>query len=155
MQAGTALHGSAPAFTAHTAVTGSVTGSRKLTIELWLKPDVNALESFATAVSTPGNAQFRHFLSPSAYTARFGPTASQVNAMESWLRGQGFSGISTDSQRTYVRATASVSAIDAAFRVQEKLYQATATVNAGPYQLQANDRTITLPSSLALAASWA
>jgi hypothetical protein len=48
-----------------------------------------------------------------------------------------------------VRATASVSAIDAAFGVREKLYRATATVNAGPYQLRANDGTVTLPSSLA------
>jgi subtilase family serine protease len=148
-QGSTPLPGSAPAFTANTAVTASVPGSQKLTIQLWLKPSLAAVQSFATAVSTPGNAQFRHYLSPAAYTARFGPTASQVNAVESWLRGQGFSGISADSQRTYVRATASVSAIDTAFGVQEKLYRATATVNAGPYQLRANDGAVKLPSSLA------
>jgi subtilase family serine protease len=148
-QAATPLPGSVPAFTANTAVTGSVAGSQKLTIQLWLKPDLSGLQSFAAAASTPGNSQFRHYLSPSAYTARFGPAASQVNAVESWLRGQGFGDISTDSQRTYVRATAPVSAIDAAFRVQEKLYRATATVNAGPYQLRANDSAVTLPSSLA------
>lgn len=148
-QAETSLPGSAPAFTAHAAVTGLVAGSRQLTIQVWLTPDLSGLASFATGASTPGTPQFRHYLSPPEYTARFGPAASQVNAVESWLRGQGFSAISADAQRTYVRATAPVSAIDAAFRVQEKLYRSTATENAGPYQLQANDVPVTLPSSLA------
>lgn len=148
-QAAAPLPGSSPAFTAHTPAIAQVAGSRRLTIELWLKPDLTAAGRFATAVSTPGGPRFRHHLSPAAYTARFGPAASQVNKVKGWLHGRGFTSISADPQRTYVRATAPVSVIDAAFGVREKLYRATATVNAGPYQLRANDSPVVLPSSLA------
>jgi subtilase family serine protease len=143
------LAGTAAPFTRHTHVTAEVAGSRSLTIQLWLKPDLAGAQRFATAVSTPGSASFRHFLSPEAYTARFGPSAREAGAAESWLRSKGFTGIHANGQRDYVRATAPVSKINAAFHVIMKLYQATKQVNAGPYPLRANDRPVTLPAWLA------
>ena len=52
-------------------------------------------------------------------------------------------------QRSYVRATATASTIDAAFRTQLEMYWASAAVNAGPYALRANSGPVILPSSLA------
>jgi subtilase family serine protease len=75
-------------------------------IELWLTPRTAAAASFAQAVSTPGNPQFRHYLSPDAWTARFGATKAQAGTVETWLRASGFSSISLSPQRSYVRATA-------------------------------------------------
>jgi subtilase family serine protease len=112
------LPGSAVPFAAHTMVTGEVASSQRLTIQLWLRPRLAAAASFATAVSTPGNAQFHHYLSPRGYTAQFGPGSSEARRVASWLHGQGFASIHTDSQRDYVRATASVATIDAAFAVR-------------------------------------
>ncbi len=143
------LANSAVPFTSHTRVIGAAAGSQQLSIQVWLKPQVAAAEAFATAVSTPGSPQFRHYLTPNGYTARFGPTSSEVSTIESWLRAAGFTGIHADSQRSYVRATATTSKIDAAFQVRLELYQASAQVNAGPYALRANDRAISIPSSLA------
>lgn len=144
----THLAGSVAAFTRHDAATGNVAGARRLSIQLWLRPHTAAAQRFASAASTPGNSKFHHYLSPAGYAARFGATRGEAARVESWLRSQGFTRVHTDAQRSYVRATATTSKINAAFRVRLKLYRASATANAGPYRLRANDRAISLPSSL-------
>jgi subtilase family serine protease len=143
------LPGTAVPFTSRIPATGDVAGSRSLTIEVWLRPDLAAAQRFATAVSTPGSPAFRHFLSPGAYTARFGASQAQASEVAAWLRSEGFTAVGADAQRDYVRATAPVSRIDAAFGVTMKFYQATKQVNAGRYALFANDRAVTLPAFLA------
>src|ERR1700733_1431311 len=107
------LAGSAVPFASHTRPTGDVAGSARLTIEVWLKPALAGAERFAAAVSTPGSPRFRHYLSPAAYTARFGASRGAAASVESWLRAEGFTAITTDSGRSYVRATAPVSKINA------------------------------------------
>ena len=147
--ADTILAGSAAPFTSHARSAGEVPGSTRLTIELWLRPDLAGAQRFAVAVSTPGGPLFRHYLSPAAYTARFGPSRGTAARVASWLRAEGFTAITTDPGRSYVRATAPVSAIDAALRVRLRIYRASASVNAGRYALRANDRAVSLPRSLA------
>jgi subtilase family serine protease len=144
------LAGSAAAFTSPGPVTGAVAGSARLTIQIWLRPGKGAAaERYATAVSTPGSTLYHHYLSPDAYTARFGASRAAASAVESWLRRQGFTSVQADAQRNYVRATGTVAAIDAAFRIQMDNYRSSASVNAGPYQLHASNRPVTVPKSLA------
>ena len=101
------LAGSAAPFTSHTRATGMVAGSTRLTVQVWLRPGhLAAAQQYATAVSTPGSKMFHHYLSPDAYTARFGASRAGAAAVRSWLRRQGFTSINTDAQRNYVRATA-------------------------------------------------
>jgi subtilase family serine protease len=143
------LAGSAVPFTTHTRAIGDVAGSTPLTIEVWLKPDLAAAEGFAAAVTTPGSPLFRHYLSPAAYTARFGASGGAAAQVESWLGSEGFTSITADSGRSYVRATAPVSKINAAFGVRLKTYGASASVKADGYPLHANNRPVSLPVSLA------
>ena len=124
------LPGSAVPFTSHTPVTGYVAGRPA--------PDGPALAEAghrrggaATAAATPGSPLFHHYLSPAAYTARFGASVAAVSGVESWLRGRGFTGVTADSGRSYVRATAPVPVINAAFRIRLTLYRPSAAVNAG------------------------
>jgi subtilase family serine protease len=145
----TLLPGSAVAFTSHTPVTGYVPGGQRLTVQLWLKPDVAGAERYATAAATPGSVLFHHYLSPAAYTARFGASQAAASQVESWLRDERFTGITADSGRSYVRATAPVSAINAAFQIRLTLYQPSAAVNAGRYPLRANNRPVSLPPRVA------
>jgi subtilase family serine protease len=143
------LAGSAVPFTSHSPATGAVAGASRLTIQVWLRSGhPAAAQQYATAVSTPGSKLFHAYLSPDAYTARFGASRTAVRAVESWLRGRGLTAVHADAQRNYVRATGAVSAIDAAFRIQLENYQASASVNAGPYQLHANNRAVSVPTSL-------
>jgi subtilase family serine protease len=143
------LPGSAVPFTRHTPVAGEVAGGQRLTVQLWLKPDIAAAQAYATAVATPGSALFHHYLSPAAYTARFGASRAAAARVESWLRGEGFTGITADSGRAYVRATAEVAAINAAFRIRLELYKPSAAVNAGRYPLRANNHAVWLPAPVA------
>ena len=145
----TTLSDSVVPFATPNRAIGTVAGSQALTIQFWLTPRTAAAESFATAVSTPGNSSFGHFLSPAAYTARFGASSAEAAGVEAWLRSSGFTGVTADAQRDYVQATGSVSAINSALRVQLKYFRPTADVNAGSYQLRANDRAISLPSTIA------
>jgi subtilase family serine protease len=141
--------GSAVRFTSLAQVTGDVAGGQRLTVQLWLKPDITAAERYAAAVATPGSALFHHYLSPAAYTARFGASDAAATVVESWLRGGGFTGITADSGRAYVRATGEVSAINGAFRIRLALYKASATASAGRYRLRANSRAFWLPAPVA------
>jgi subtilase family serine protease len=143
------LPGSAAPFVGTSQAVGDVAAGTKLTVQVWLTPRVAAARSFATAVSTPGTAQFRRYLTPAQYAGRFAASKATAAKVEAWLARQGFSGIHADALRSYVRATASTAAIDAAFGVQMKLYRTSAGLNAGRYQLRANDRAITVPASLA------
>jgi subtilase family serine protease len=143
------LAGSTAPFAAAQNALGAVPASSRLTVEVWLKPHTAAAENYATAVSTPGSPLFERFLSPAAYTARFGATAQQAGSVESWLRSVGFTGVSADSGRDYVQATAAVSTIDAAMKVKLDYYRSTASANAGPYRLRANDRPVSLPAAVA------
>src|SRR5580692_1650821 len=143
------LAGSVTPFTSHVRATSAVTGSAQVTIQVWLQPgNLAAAQQYATAVSTPGSKLFRHYLSPSAYTARFGSSLASARAVEAWLRGQEFTGITADAQRNYVRATGSVAAINAAFKTQMENYPSSASGNAGEYQLRANSRALAIPASL-------
>jgi subtilase family serine protease len=143
------LAGSVAPFTTHTAAIGDVGGSQRLTIQLWLRPDMAAATAFANAVSAPGSPLYHHYLSPDRYTAEFGASLTQARAVESWLRSEGFSDVRTNAQRAYVRATAPVATIDSAFRIQMKLYSSSKAVNAGRYALRSNDRAVSVPSRLA------
>jgi subtilase family serine protease len=142
------IAGSAVPFTSHTRATGTVAAGQKLAVQVWLKPQVAAAESFASAVSTPGSTTFHHYLSPATYATRFGAPAAEAAKVETWLRSAGFTGVKASPLRSYVRATGSASIIDTAFRTTLRRYQATASVNAGPYQLRANSTAVSVPSSL-------
>ncbi len=141
------LPGSVPAFALHVRPSGTVAGSTRLTIQVWLKPRPGA-QQFAAAVSTPGSPQYRHYLSPAAYAARFGASARTAGAVGSWLRSKGFATIRTDAGRDYVRATGSVSKINAAFRTVLRTYPSSAARTDGSV-LRANSRAISVPKSLA------
>jgi subtilase family serine protease len=145
----TILPGSAVPFASHVRPAGEVRGSLRLTVQLWLKPDLAAAQRFAAAVSKPGTPLFRHYLSPARYTAQFGASTAAVRQAESWLHAEGFTGIAVDSGRDYVRATAPVSKIDAAFRVRLLTYPASQSAHASSGTLHANNRAVSLPSSLA------
>jgi subtilase family serine protease len=143
------LPGSAVPFTSRAAVSGNVPASKRLSIQVWLRPRTAAAQRCAAAVSTPGSRLFHHYLTPASYTARFSATWSQERQVASWLGAQGFPGVHAGAGRSYVRATAPVSAINRAFRIQLRRYRSSAAVNAGPYPLRANDRAVSIPRSLA------
>ena len=146
---GTTLPGSAAPFAVAGNAMGVVPPGNRLTVQFWLKSQTAAAATYAGAVSTPGSRLFEHYLTPAAYTDRFGPTSAEAASVESWLKSAGFSGVSADSGRDYVAGTASVSTIDTALSTQLRYYRRTAGIDAGGYRLRANDRPVSMPKSVA------
>ena len=145
----THLAGSVAPFAASAPAIGAVPGTKRLTVQLWLRPAVASAERLATAVSTPGNPLYHRYLTPSRYAADFAASPARAQAVESWLRAQGFTAVHTDARRAYVRATASTATINSAFRVRMERFRSSQAVNAGRYILRSNDRALSLPSTLA------
>jgi len=142
------LADSAVPFAGHGA-RAPVAGPRRLTLQVWLAPRTGAAEAYANAASTPGTALFGHYLSPAQYADRFGATPQQANAVETWLRSAGFTAVTADPERTYVRAAAPVSVIDQALHLSVRYYDQPAQGPGGRYALRANDRPVSVPAPLA------
>ena len=105
------------------------------------------LASYATAVSTPGNALYGHYLTPAQVAAEYGPTAAQVSAVQSWLTGADLTVTKVDDAiGGYVAVEGSVQAAAKAFGVTFGTFK-------GPDQKadRAPDQTATAPASVASA----
>jgi subtilase family serine protease len=102
----------------------------------------DAAAQLATAVSTPGSAGYGKFLTPAQYRARFAPAQSDVDAVSSWLRSQGFTVGYVPANRKYVEAVGSVGQATAAFGTSFFDY----TVKGK--KLRANATPLAVPDSL-------
>jgi subtilase family serine protease len=131
------------------AAEGALSDRARLSVQLWLGYKLAAASAFSASVSEPGSVDYRHYLSPNAYTSRFGPSASSAATVSGWLQREGFTDVHVDAERAYVSASASASTVDRAFRVQEVRYKASASAHAYDGALFANDRAVTLPASVA------
>jgi subtilase family serine protease len=143
----TALAGSAAPVATSGATGTPVKSGQKLSLQVWLAPDESGATAFDNAVSTPGSAEYGHYLSPAQYTSRFGPSAAEANAVESWLSSQGLSNVTVSPQRDYVSATGSVAKVDRAFSVQMKRYSVTDAAGKTTIVVT-NDANLAIPSSL-------
>src|SRR5579875_1470968 len=69
---------------------GALPGTTKMQVDVELLPrNPAALASFATAVSTPGNPLYRHYIDTAQFAKRFGPTSTAVRAVEKQLAADG------------------------------------------------------------------
>jgi subtilase family serine protease len=67
--------------------------------------DPHGLTAFAEAVSDPHSPAFKHYLSPTQYAARFGPTADQLRDVRSWLTAAGLTVAAANDHYLTVRGT--------------------------------------------------
>ena len=54
-------------------------------------PDPAAIQAFINATADPKSADYRQFLTPATFRARFGPAPATVSAVSSWLSAGGLS----------------------------------------------------------------
>ncbi len=78
--------------------------------------DAAGLAAYAKAVAMPGSASYRRFLTPSQERQRFGPTAAQADAIESWLTASGLNVTAVTSH--YVAVSGPAVALGRAFAVK-------------------------------------
>ena len=96
--------------------TGNVAAGSQVSFVLSLSlRDAAGAQALTTAVSTPGSAQYRHYLTDAQWTARFGPTQAAVTAAENWLRSEGFKIGKVPADRLFVPATGTAAQVASAF----------------------------------------
>ena len=110
------LPGSAPAWANATNYAGAADPSGSVGFRVYLGwKDPGAAEALAKAVSDPNSPSYGQYLSPAQFRQQFAPDQAQVGAVQSWLRGQGFSVNYTPANNHYVSAEGTVAQAQAAF----------------------------------------
>ncbi len=112
------LSGSAAGIPAGAQVTGATSSTITVTADISLKPrDPAALEAFIHAVSTPGTAQYGHYLARGQFGPEFGPAPATVAATRAWLASSGLRVGNTSSDGLLIPASGTAAQIEGAFGV--------------------------------------
>lgn len=103
---------------------GRLPGNQVLQLDLVLPlRDPAGLKAFLADVYNPSSPNYRQFLTPAEFTARFGPTADQYESVVRFATTYGFQvvGGSRDGMEVQVKGT--VANIEAAFHLNMRTYQ--------------------------------
>lgn len=137
------LAGSVPPWASSSRFKGAASGSDPVGFRVYLgwRDEAGAV-ALAKTVSDPNSPSYGHYLSPGQFRQQFAPSQKDVNAVQSWLRSQGFTVDYVPANNHYVAAEGTVAQAEAAFDV---------TLNEYSYQgltLRAPSGELTIPSSL-------
>jgi subtilase family serine protease len=137
------LAGSVPGWANAAALQGTAPATDQVNFRVYLGwQNEDAATALATAVSTPGSASYRQFLTPQQFRARFAPTQADVSAVQKWLRDAGFTVGYTPQNGHYVAAEGTVAQAQAAFGATIGLY------SSGGLTLHAPESVLSVPASL-------
>jgi subtilase family serine protease len=140
------LRGSSPSWAASSrSAAPTVSGAKSITIRVYLAPRGGEarLNSAVAAVSTPGSAGYRHYLTAAQYRVRFAPTSREVSGIRSWLSASGFRVTGVAAGNRYVEARGRVAAAQRTFGVTIRSYRVGRTVRQAP------SSDLSVPSSVA------
>jgi subtilase family serine protease len=104
--------------------------------------DASGASALAQQVSDPSSASYGQFLSPSAFTKRFGASDADVKAVASFLRGAGLTVDAIPTDNRYVEASGSLAQAERAFDTSVHRYSYRGRL------LDAPSRQLSVPSSL-------
>jgi len=142
--ANTVLRGSAPAW----ANSGNFAGAADLNGAVGFRvylgwQNADAATALAHAVSDPNSSQYGQYLTSAQFRRQFAPSQSQVGAVQSWLKSQGFTVDYTPTNNHYVAAEGTVAQAQAAFGVQFGMY------NVKGKSVRSPSSDVSVPTSLA------
>ena len=135
------LSGSVPAWATSAGFKGNANNGDHIGFRVYLgwRSDPSA---FDRAVSTPGSAEYGHYLSAAAFRAQYSPSAADVSAVQQWLAGNGFQVGYTPANNLFVTAEGSVAQVNQAFGTTIGYYQ------VGSQTLHAPESAVSIPSTL-------
>jgi kumamolisin len=82
-----------------------------------------ALDTLLAGIVTPGSPSYRHYLTPADFTARFGPSQSDYDALVAYAKSHGLTVVATTPNRRLVALKGSASAVDQALHLTLGLFQ--------------------------------
>jgi subtilase family serine protease len=111
-----AVPGSVPRWAQPSRDRGDAASNRSVTVTVYLPlRDADGAAALAQKVSDPASASYGQYLSPDAFTQRFGATGADVAAVASFLRGAGLTVDETPSDNRYVEASGTLAQAEKAF----------------------------------------
>jgi subtilase family serine protease len=118
------LRNSAPNWLAKARHNGPSNSRNAVGLRVYLAPQggLDALKAAAVAVSTPGSATYRQFLTSAQYVAKYAPTAATVASVSAWLRSTGLRVTGVGDDNRYIAAAGTVAAAQGAFAVSLQSY---------------------------------
>ncbi len=138
------LPGSMPAWANAKNYVGAADPSSSVGFRVYLGwQNAAAAEAFARSVSDPTSSQYGQYLTPQQFRRQFAPSQSQVGAVQSWLKSQGFTVDYTPANNHYVAAEGTVAQAQTAFNVQFGVYKVNGKSVRSP------SGNLSIPSSLA------
>jgi subtilase family serine protease len=103
---------------------GRLPGSQTMQLDLVLPlRDPQGLKWFLQDVYNPNSGSYRKFLTPAEFTARFGPTQKDYDAVVRWAKANGFSVVGGTRDGMDVQIKGPVSAIESAFHLNMRTYR--------------------------------
>jgi subtilase family serine protease len=103
---------------------GRLPGNQVLQLDLVLPlRDPAGLKAFLADVYNPASPNYRQFLTPTEFTARFGPTADDYDTVVRFAKTYGFEVVGGSRDGMLVQVKGSISNIEAAFHVNMRTYQ--------------------------------
>ena len=135
-----------PAWATAAADNGTVSPATTVEFELALSlPDEAGARAFALAASTPGTPQYRQYLSPSDWIARFSPTQATVDTVTSAVADAGLTVESVPASRLFLLLKGTAAQVNSFLSTQLHSYDVD-----GDVRLAASG-TATLPQPVAKA----
>jgi kumamolisin len=108
----------------HAQANGRLPGNQELQLDLVLPlRDPAGLKAFLADVYNPASPNYRQFLTPTEFTARFGPTADDYDTVVRFAKTYGFEVVGGSRDGMLVQVKGRVSNIEAAFHVNMRTYQ--------------------------------
>ncbi|HZT93169.1 MAG TPA: S53 family peptidase [Gaiellaceae bacterium] len=124
---------------------GSLPASQPVTVGVFLSnPNQAAEDAYVKQLYDPSSPNYGNYLDPDTFNTEFGVPASNFQATQSWLQGQGLTVTSIDGATDYMLATGSAGQIEAAFGTQLNNYTASGR------SFYANTAAPTVPASLGI-----
>ena len=112
---------------------GEEPGTTPMAFSVWLQwRNQGGLDALLAAQQDPAGGQYRHWLSPADFRARYAPAQADVDAVRTWLGSQGFTVLAVPSNRLFVTASGTVAQVERAFGVDESLYSLNGSLVAAP-----------------------
>jgi len=103
---------------------GRLASSQTMSLNIVLPlGDPAGLETFLSEVYDPNSSSFHKFLTPTEFTAKFGPSQAQYDAVVQFAVSNGFTVIGGSRDAMDVQVKGPVSAVESAFHVQMMTYQ--------------------------------
>jgi hypothetical protein len=117
------LPGHVPAVVAHLAAIGRLpaTNHLDLAIGVPIRND-GALTAFLADLYNPASPNFRHYLTPAEFTARFGPSEADYQSAVEFAQSNGLTVTHTHGNRLVLDVNGKVSDIERAFHVTLRTY---------------------------------